>query len=329
MTNNKNCSEHISSMLQAYLKELDYRIQHEGKPLGLSTGINALDKLLGGIRSGELILFGARPAMGKTSFAINLSYKLAKSFLKEKEKNPDSNKSVLWFSMETPCLYMLQRLVATKIEDVWPFQLARYEYGTKSYEEFKKIADIGKEIEQLPIYICDDIELTLDDIKNKIKEISHYSTVSFVVIDYLTLINREEFSYEGVLQKLKNIAKEFNIPIFILSQLTRDVENRKYKIPHLGDIRQFKKHGFIDKILFLYREYYYLHWHEPQKLSKESEQHFKQKHTEWKRECKAQENVAQIIIAKNNSGGIGHVKCFCDLKKCEFDDLPDQEFLTY
>lgn len=326
MADSKNCHEHISSIINSYLKELEYRIQHEDEPLGLSTGIRELDERLGGMRGGEVILLGARPAMGKTSFAINLSYKIAKSFLEEKEKNPNINKSVLWFSIDRPRICILQRLIAAKIPEVWTHQLTCYEYGTNSYEEFETIANIGREIGQLPIYICDDCLQTVVDIRRKITDISRYSTIGFIVIDYLQLINREYYSHEEILQELKIMAKDLNVPIFILSQLTSDLEKRKDKRPLLKDIREFKIHGYFDKILFLYRENYYLYWNEPKRTSKETEEHFQKRHMEWVERERKQCNIAEIIIAKNNLGYIGRVKCYCNLSHCDFDDLPYDYF---
>ncbi|MBR3675882.1 MAG: DnaB-like helicase C-terminal domain-containing protein [Alphaproteobacteria bacterium] len=321
MNDSRNCHEHISSIINSYLKELDYRIQHKGVPLGLSTGISALDEILGGMRGGEVILLGARPAMGKTSFAINLSYKIAKSFLDERKNNPNSNKSVLWISIECPRISILQRLIAAKIPDVWAHQLKRYEYGTKSYEEFETIANIGKEISQLPIYICDDFPQTVGEIENKIEEINRYSTIGFVVVDYLQLIDRENISCDEILQELKSIAKDLNVPILILSQLSTALENRRYKMPLLKDIRVFKKLTHIDKILFLYREYYYLYWNKPKRTSKETDEHYNKRFDEWHELCKEQERIAEFYIAKNNIGTTGHIECFCDLDKCKFDDL--------
>lgn len=332
MADNKTCKEHISSVMYSYLKELEYRIQHEGEPLGLSTGIKDLDETLGGMRGGEVILLGARPGMGKTSFAIDLSYKIAKSFTEEKERNPNNNKCVLYFSIKYSKLHWLQRFISAKSnlchcyfpdeEEVYWWELRDFSYGTKFYEDFEKIANVGRDIEQLPIYICDDYPLTLNDIKDKIEEISCYSSIGFIVIDYLTLINRENFSHDEVLQELKNIAQKLNIPIFILSQLTTDLERRKYKFPHLKDIREFKKHTFIDKILFLHRDYYYLRWNEPTKKAKETDEHFLKRHTDWEKQCKEEEPVADIIVAKNSTGHTGIVFCSYNMERCEFDDLP-------
>ena len=328
MTDNKNCSEPISSVMHSYLKELEYRMQHDGKSLGLSTGIHALDEKLGGIRGGEVILLGARPAMGKTSFAINLSYKIAKSFLEE--QNTNANKSVLWFSIESSQMCVITRLLAAQIPDVWPHQLARYEYGSKSYKEFEKIADIGEEIKQLPIYINDKLCL-IEEIEEEIYQFNQSHNIGFIVIDYLQLIKtqenqyREIKDYDLIVQKLKSIAQDLNVPIFILSQLTRALESRTNKCPTCNDLRQLKKLASVDKLLFLYREYYYLINDEPQIKLKETEEHLQIRIEDWRRRCKEQENLAEIIIAKNNSGGTGFVKCFCNLDKCEFSDLCKSE----
>ena len=326
MADSKNCHEHISSVMHEYLMELEYRMQHEGEPLGLSTGIDYLDEKLGGMRGGEVILLGARPAMGKAPFAINISYKIAKSFLEEKEKNPNCNRCVLYFSMNFRSLNIISRLITILNPKFCWYDLENYAYGTETYEEFEEIANVGREISQLPIYICDDYPQTLKDIKNKIEEISRFSTIGFIVIDYLQAIDKERYSHEEILQELKNIAKDLNVPIFILAQISTAVEKRKYKIPLLSDIREFKKHNPIDKILFLYRECYYLYCEKPKRGEKETEEHFQIRHTEWGERYRKLKDVAEFIIAKNNSGPRGYVTCFCDLGKCEFADLPDEYY---
>ena len=97
-------------------------------------------------------------------------------------------------------------------------------------------------------------------------------------------------------------------------------------MPVLSDIKEFKKYDSIDKILFLYREYYYLLFEKPERDEKETEEHFLKRHTEWENQCKKEKNIAEFKIAKNNSGPRGYVICFCDLGKCEFADLPDEYY---
>lgn len=318
---------HISSVIQSYLEELDYRYQNRGKPLGLSTGIKKLDEKIGGMRGGEVVLLAARPAMGKTSFAINLSYKIAKSFLEEKETNLNSNKSVLYFSMETPKLPWIQRVISSKIPNVRIWQICNFEYGTQSYEEFEKIANVGKELEKLPIYICDDVALSINNIKDKIKEISQYSTIGFVVIDYLQLVYTGNYSAFNqsfiIIQELESIATKLNIPMLILSQLNREADDREDQRPLLSDIRGDFSNGIshFDKILFLYREYYYLQWDEPKRDSKEAEEHFQKRMEKWEKRCKEIENECEIIVGKNRYGPTGTVKCLFDRDTGIFDDL--------
>lgn len=326
----KNCY-HVSSVIQSYIEELDYRYQNQGKPLGLSTGIKKLDEKMGGMCGGEIILLAARPAMGKTSFAINLSYKIAKSFLEEKETYLNSNKCVLYFSMEIPKLRWIQQVISSKIPDVGIWQLHNFEYGTQSYKEFEKIANIGKELEKLPIYICDDIALSINNIEDKIKEITQSSTIGFIVIDYLQLVYTGNYSAFDqnfiVIQEIKSIATKLNIPILVLSQLNREVDEREDKRPLLSDIRGDYSNVIsrFDKILFLYREYYYLQWDEPKMDSKETDEHFQKRMKKWEKRCKEIENECEIIVGKNRYGSIGTVKCLFDISNGIFDDLEHSE----
>ena len=209
---------HISSVIQSYLEELDYRCQKQGEPLGLSTGIKALDDKLGGLRGGEVVLLGSRPAMGKTSFAIHLSHKTAKSFLEGKEANPNGAKCVLYFSMEMPSLLWVQRLMAADFPDVPAWRLRNFEYGSQSCGEFEKVANAGRKLEKLPICICDDTALSIDGIKDKIKEISQYSAIGFIIIDYLQLVRGQKS--ENRTQEVSAISRQLQVGCCALSSGT-------------------------------------------------------------------------------------------------------------
>ena len=250
----KNCPEHISAIIQSYLERLDYKYQNPDKIIGLSTEIKTLDNKLQGLRGGEIILLASRPCMGKTSFAMNLSYKVAQSFLKENGINTD-NKCVLYFSSEAPSftLCQLQRIIAEKITDTTWFDLHTYKYGSKSYEEFATVANIGKELGKLPLYICDDSDLSLDFIKNKIKKISGCSKIGFIVVDELLLFSFQNSSQPQLsyitLQGLKDIAQKLNVPILVLGRLSRNLESRSDKRPLLSDVDSaIKLYPYCDKI---------------------------------------------------------------------------------
>lgn len=318
-------SEHISSVIQSYLKELDYRYQNQNNFLGLSTGINSLDKKLGGLRKGEVILLAARPAMGKTAFAINLSYKIAKSFLEEQKNKSDNNKCVLYFSLEFPKLRWLQRLFSSKLKltDIPAYKFYNFEYGSASYNEFAEIATIGKGLEELPIYICDEI-FSLKNIEEKINEI-HQHNVSFIVIDYLQLIPDNEppqsILCTTLMKFIKEIAKKYDVPILVLSQLNNSPEKRDDHRPMLSDLREYGNIiPYADKILFLYRESYYLELNKPQKYLKETKENFQKRINEWIKRCKEIKDKCEIWIAKNKYGNCCCTICFFDKTTGNFKD---------
>lgn len=313
---------HISSVIQSYLEELDYRYQNQGKPLGISTGIKALDEKICGLRGGEVILLSGRPAMGKTSFAINLSYKIAKSFLEE--KNPNSNKCVLYFSLELPKLLWISRSIAAKLPTSQSRRLTRFEYGSTSYDEFEKIAKIGKEFEKMPIYICDK-SFSIEQIEKKINEICKHN-IGFIVVDYLELLWSQNKTHNlgYCMRYLKELAKNLDVPILVLSQLNRSVEKRKDRHPLMCDLR----HGstapleqIADVVMFLYRESYYLWDEEPKIADKETGEHFQKRMKEWEKECREKTNECEFIIGKARYGATGRIKCFCDLSNGIFDNL--------
>ena len=327
----KNCSEHISAIIQSYLERLDYKYQNPDKIIGLSTEIKTLDNKLQGLRGGEIILLASRPCMGKTSFAMNLSYKVAQSFLKEDNMNMD-NKCVLYFSSEAPSftLCQLQRIIAEKITGTNWFDLHTYKYGSKSYEEFATVANIGKELGKLPLYICDDSNLSLDSIKNKIKKISGCSKIGFIVIDEFLLFSFKNSLYPQLsyitLQGLKDIAQKLNVPILVLGRLSRNLERRSDKHPLLSDVDSaIKLSPYCDKILFLYRESYYLTMKYPEKKSNETKNHFDHRMKHWEKKYRKTENECEIIIAKNKQAFTGTVKFFCNMVDGIFDDLESSE----
>lgn len=311
---------HISSVVQSYLEELDYRCQNRGKPLGLSTGIKTLDKRMEWMRNGEVILFSARPAMGKTSFAVNCSYQLAKTFL----ETPQNRNCVLYFSLEYSRDILLPRFISHETKQ--PSREARYQRYSdvcfeKTYEDFEEIINATKRISELPLYICDYLN-DMYEMENIVQQVNQQKHVAFIVVDFF-----QAFPLSGnseAMKEIKRLAQTFNVPILVLSQLNRNLERRKDKRPYLNDIRGGDKKilPYVDKILFLYREYYYLWWNEPEIKSGETQEHFEKRQGEWEKQCKDIENECEIILAK---GKYGCIKCFFDIDTGIFDDLDPLE----
>ena len=313
---------HISSVVQSYLEELDYRYRHQGKPLGLSTGIKALDERIEWMRNGEVILLGARIGMGKTAFAVNCSYQLAKTFL----ETPQNRDCVLYFSLIYSREILLPRFISHETNQP-KWEASYWKYGSvdseKTYWDFEKIINATNRISELPLYICDDID-DVHEMEDVIQQVKQQKHIAFIVVDYLQLLSPGN---DMAMKEIKRLAQNFNIPILVLSQLNRNLENRKDKRPKPTDFRGGKKiTSHADKVLFLYREYYYLRWNEPERIPKETEEHFQKRMEEWEKRCEETKNECEIIPANR----LHPIRCFfdeyigifCDLERSD-EELPD------
>ena len=258
----------------------------------LSTGFKVLDAVINGLNGGELVLIGGRPGMGKTSFALNLALNAANGF-RDKERS-----GVAFFSMEQSSLQLSKRFLSTMTQI--PFMTP--EKGQITPEKFRQIVDAAAEFEKMPLYIDDTPALTLAALCDRCRKMKG---LGLVVIDYLQLFKDKKKG--SVLPKLKETAQKLNVPIIVLSQLTRAAENRKDKRPRLGDIRTCKDLSVVDKVLFLYRESYYLLFDMPERKPDETEEAFYDRKYEWEKRLSSTEKDCEIIVAKNTSGDCGTV----------------------
>ena len=270
----------------------------------LSTGFKALDIFAGGLNGGELVLIGGRPGMGKTSFALNLALNMANG-LKGKERS-----AVAFFSMEQSLSQLRERFLSS-ITRIPSMKIIK---GELSADKFQRIAKASENLEKMPLYIDDTPALSPADLRERCRRIKDdpEKGLGLVIIDYLQLIKDEKRSL--ILQRLKEIAKEFDAPVIVLSQLTRAPENRKDKHPRLNDIRDYKDLSAVDKVLFLYRESYYLKRDMPEQRTNETEEAYLERFREWNRwilsiEISIEKNC-ELIIAKNPSGLCGTVNLF-------------------
>lgn len=317
---------HISNVFLEYHTDIEHSYQMNGEPLGLSTGIERLDKRLGYIRGGDVILIAGRPAMGKTAFAINCVYQVAQKFKEEAEQNNSEMKQILYFNFECCNKIVMQRLLslASETSSYWLRQC--------NNKQFVKIANASDKISQLPIYFCNQIS-SISDIKDNIYAFANTNKLGLVVIDYLQLLSlysedKPEQVYRKFMQDIKSIAEKLDVPILILSQLNRNLEQRQCKIPINSDIRGGYRNivPYTDKLLFLYRESYYMYDKEPKQYKRETKEHFEKRYKEWQEDCQEQENKCEIIIAKNNNGSCGWIKCLFDRDIGKFSNLEEDCF---
>ncbi len=265
--------------------------KNQGALRGVSTGYRDLDNMTAGFQRSDLLILAARPAMGKTTFVTNLAYNVATI-----AKQP-----VLFFSLEMSKEQLVDRMLADASGvDSWKIRT-----GNLNDEDFSKLSEAMGEMAEAPIMIDDTPGLSILEMRTKARRAAHNRELGLIIVDYLQLMQASVRSKDGnrvqevseISRGLKLIARELNVPVVALSQLSRTVENRNPKIPQLADLRES---GSIEQdadiVMFIYREAYY----EPE--------------TE-------RQNITDLIIAKHRNGPVGKVELYFHPERLRFMSL--------
>ncbi len=282
----------LETILAESFDRLDELHKDKGKIRGIPTGYKDLDNILAGLQKSDLFILAARPSMGKTALALNFAHNIA---LQSKEM-------VLLFSLEMSKEQLVDRMLAMESGvDAWALRT-----GNLNDADFEKIGQAMGSLSEAPIYIDDTPSITVSELRTKARREAHQHKLGLIIVDYLQLMSGGgRFGGEGnrvqeiseISRGLKGIARELNVPIIALSQLSRSVENRSPQIPQLADLRES---GSIeqdaDVVAFIYREDYY----NPQ--------------TERK-------NITDILIKKHRNGPTGGVELYFDKDKQRFRSL--------
>lgn len=292
--------------------------KRENKLSGVSTQFTDLDKLLGGLQRSDLLILAGRPSMGKTAFAINMAVNACKSLYHLAEIAGEDPPSVGFFSLEMSSEQLAARMIAMESG----VDSSRMRVGTLKDEEFVKIVEGNKNLYKLPLYLDDTPALSISALRTRARRLKRKHNLSLLVVDYLQLLRGSSKQSESnrvqevseITQGLKAVAKELNIPVIALSQLSRAVEQREDKRPQLSDLRES---GSIeqdaDVVMFIYREEYYVARSIPQEGSP--------KYAEWQEKMSKCHNITDIIIAKQRNGPIGTIKLFFNSNTTKFQDL--------
>jgi replicative DNA helicase len=276
---------------------------------GVTTGLIDLDKQLGGLHNSDLVILGGRPSMGKTSLATNIAYNAA---LKHHKTNGQEGAVVGFFSLEMSSEQLATRMLA----DVVQIPSDKIRKGQIRNEDFRKFAEASNLLSSLPLYIDDTPALTIAHIRARARRLKRQFGLGLIVIDYLQLIGGStKRSEENRVQEiseisrgLKTLAKELQLPVLALSQLSRQVEQRENKRPQLADLRES---GSIeqdaDVVMFVYREEYYLAREKPGQGASERQERFSERQKGWEERLEYVRNVAECIIGKQRHGPIGTV----------------------
>jgi replicative DNA helicase len=314
--NDRISSLTLKSSLEATREKIKLAMDTGGNISGVTSGFIDLDQYTGGFQNGDLIIVAGRPSMGKSALAINFAYNIAKDFL-NKDKGKDKIRSVAFFSLEMPSEQISARILSMETG----INTTKFRKGEVSPGEYDKIADKINEINKIPLFIDDTPSLSIGSIKTKTRRLIKQKNLGAIVVDYLQLATgiTKRSSENRVLEigeitmGLKAIAKEFNIPVIALSQLSRLLESRVSKKPQLSDLRES---GSIEQdadiVMFIYREEYYIGREKPNDSDK--------KIGEWQKKMEEVRNKAELIIAKHRNGDTGTVELFFNKELGRFVD---------
>lgn len=299
----------------------------DGHLSGTSTGLIDLDRQLGGMHRSDLIILAGRPSMGKTSLATNIAFNIAKKFKREKDDNGIEKTTaggvVGFFSLEMSSEQLATRLLAEH-STVPSHKIRR---GDITAEQYEHIRDSADEISRLPLHIDDTGGISIGALSARARRLKRMVGLDMIVVDYLQLLtggagmnsntNRVQ-EVSMITQGLKSLAKELDIPVLALAQLSRQVEQRDDKRPQLSDLRES---GSIeqdaDVVMFVYREEYYVARSEP---SEGTEEHLK-----WQEEMEQLHGKAEVIVGKQRHGPIGTIKLSFNPDLTKFGNLAQDD----
>jgi len=283
--------------------------------VGVPTGLTDLDDRLGGLHNQDLVIIAGRPSMGKTALATNIAFHAAKK-IQEKEQK-ENKSSVAFFSLEMSSEQLSTRILAEQSR-IKSNDIRR---GKVSEEQMDKFIEVSKNIVDLPLFIDETPAISIAALSNRARRIKRLHGLSLLVVDYIQLMTANNSRNDGrvqeiseITQGLKALAKELNVPVLALSQLSRAVEQRDDKKPQLSDLRES---GSIeqdaDVVMFVYREAYYLERKKPRESTVEF--------AEWQTQMNEIANIAEIMIGKQRHGPTGNIKVEFEAMFTKFKDI--------
>lgn len=312
----------FSGALTDAIDNANKAFQRSGHLSGISTGLTEMDRWLGGLQPSDLVILAGRPAMGKSALATNVGFNVAKAY--RGSVRPDGSRETLdggvvaFFSLEMSADQLATRIISEQTG----ISSDRIRKGTITESEFAELVRVSQEIQSIPFFIDDTGGLSIAQLAARARRLKRQKGLDLLVIDYLQLLSgTSRRSSENRVQeiteittRLKALAKELNVPVLALSQLSRQVEQRDDKRPQLADLRES---GSIeqdaDVVMFIFREEYYAEKRKPKEGTPEFEQ--------WLVEMEAISGLAEVIIGKQRHGPTGNVQLQFDKSVTRFSDL--------
>jgi replicative DNA helicase len=313
----------------ASIRSAEVALNRGGGLTGLTTGFTALNSRIGGLQRSDLIIVAGRPGMGKSALATNMGFAAAERFLQDQSDGIEAHRAagapVAIFSLEMSAEQLATRILAEQSR-VTAEQIRTGNIGRQEFASFARTAD---RLNSLPLYIDDTPGLTIAALRARARRLKRQKGIGMVIVDYLQLLqgtgkgsagdNRVQEISE-ISRGLKQLAKELDVPVVGLSQLSRAVEQREDKRPQLSDLRES---GSIEQdadiVLFIYREEYYLAGKQPSDDDPDL--------AGWQEKMNRAYGLAEIIVAKNRHGGTGKDQLRFEGRFTKFSDVADESRL--
>ena len=301
--------------------------QRDGHLSGMSTGLVDLDNRMGGLQNSDLIILAGRPSMGKTALATNIAYNIARSYRVESQS--DGSEKVIdggavgFFSLEMSAEQLATRILSEQAE----IPSEKIRRGMISEDEFRRLVEVSQEMARAPLYIDQTGGISIAQLAARARKLKRQRGLGVIVVDYLQLLSGGKRAGEGRVQEiteittgLKALAKELEVPIVALSQLSRQVEQREDKRPQLSDLRES---GSIeqdaDVVMFVFREEYYVERLKPSEGTSEF--------TEWQQKMIQVAGKAEVIIGKQRHGPVGTVQLSFESNFTRFGNLAKTDYI--
>ncbi|MCH1568609.1 MAG: replicative DNA helicase [Alphaproteobacteria bacterium] len=323
----------FDSSLTGAIEMAEKAYQRDGNLSGISTGFDGLNSITGGLQDSDLVILAGRPAMGKTALATNIAFNIAHDFMKARqsgnvETKPDGSVEVKdggvvgFFSLEMAAEQLATRMLAEQAG----VSSSNIRKGDIHEDEYSRLVSAARDLQDAPLFIDHTGAIPIATLAARARRLKRQQGLGLIVVDYLQLV-RASSGRDGrvqevteITQGLKALAKELDVPVLALAQLSRQVEQRDDKRPQLSDLRES---GSIEQdadiVMFVYREPYYLAREKPQEGTEEF--------FAWKEKMDAVDGTAEVIIAKNRHGPTGTAKMTFEDRFTRFTDLQEDDRL--
>jgi len=321
----------FNSALTTAIEMAGNAYKRDGHLSGIATRFTGMDSKMGGLQSSDLIVLAGRPSMGKTALATNIAFNVARaraqSLARATDLAPEDPRHdgavVGFFSLEMSAEQLATRILSEQAG----IPSEKIRRGMIDESEFKRLVEVSQEMAAIPLFIDQTGGISIAQLSARARKLKRQQGLGLLVVDYLQLMtgtsNKSDNRVQEVSQittGLKALAKELNIPIIALSQLSRAVENREDKRPQLADLRES---GSIEQdadiVMFVFREEYYLERLKPQEGTIEFQ--------DWMAKMQIVSGKAEVIIGKQRHGPIGTVQLQFDGSVTRFSDLARDQYM--